>query len=94
MPVTCMDHAQQKTLMACYKTIQKMFTRYSQRPGMDWPAQEFVPLQLANTSRVGKKEAETGRQKKIASMTFGQPQGLAWFKSWKNSDRRGYWQFH
>jgi hypothetical protein len=92
-PAACMEYAQRKNLMACYKTIQKMCARYSQRPGKDWPAQEFVLLQLTNINGVGQKKIATSHRKKTGVMAFGRPQGIAWYKSWLDSTTEGEGDF-
>jgi hypothetical protein len=87
-----MDQSQRKTLLPRCKTIQQMFARYSQRLGQeykDWPAQEFVLLQLTDINGVGKKGVVNARREKTAAIAFGRPQGLKWFDLWKDSFKDG-----
>jgi hypothetical protein len=54
-PAACMDNSQHKTLEQSIRTWQKCASRYSQRPGQNWPAQEWVLLQITDIYGVGKK---------------------------------------
>jgi hypothetical protein len=68
-PAACMDNSQRKTLEKNIRIWQKCASRYGQRPGQNWPAQEWVLLQITDIDGVGKKKAST-RRKKIAVMAY------------------------
>jgi hypothetical protein len=68
--VACMDNSQLKTLEKIIRTWQKCASRYSQRPGQNWPAQEWILLQITDMDEVGQKKAST-RRKKTAVMAYG-----------------------
>jgi hypothetical protein len=79
-----MDNKQRKTLEKSLQTWQKWASRYSQRPGQNWLAQEWVLLQIINIDGVSQKKASTGR-KKTAVMAYGRPQAIEWYQKWLDS---------
>jgi hypothetical protein len=80
-PAACMDNSQRKTLGKSIWTWQKCASRYSQRPGQNWPAQEWVLLQITDIDGVGQKKASS-RCKKTAVMAYGQSQAIKLYQKW------------
>jgi hypothetical protein len=74
-PAACMDNRQRRNLEQSIKTWQKCASRYSQRPDQNWPAQEWVLLQITDIDGVGKKKTST-RRKKTAVMAYGRSQAI------------------
>jgi hypothetical protein len=78
-PAACMDIRQRKTLEKSLRTRQKWASRYSQRPGQNWPAQEWVLLQITDIDGVGQKKASTSRMKTVV-MDYGRSQAIEWYQ--------------
>jgi hypothetical protein len=64
--------------------MAEMGIQVRQRPGQNWPAQEWVLLQITNIDGVGRKKASTSR-KKTAVMAYGHPQAIEWYQKWLDS---------
>jgi hypothetical protein len=82
-PAACMDNKQRKNLVQTIKTWQKCASRYSQRPDKNWPAQEWVLLQITDIDGVGNKKNST--RKKTAVMAYGRSQAIKLYKKSLNS---------
>ena len=87
-PAACMDAVQRKLLKSNVKTMEKVFSRYSQRPGKGYPANEFVLLQITDINGVGHK-GEACRRKKTAVMAYGRNNAVAMYNSWLESTIKG-----
>jgi hypothetical protein len=84
-PAACMDNSQRKTLEKSLRIWQKCASRYSQCPGQNWSAQEWVLLQITDIDGVGKKNIFT-RCKTTAVMAYGRSTGIKLYKEWVDSN--------
>ncbi|OEU09885.1 hypothetical protein FRACYDRAFT_248135 [Fragilariopsis cylindrus CCMP1102] len=87
-PAACMESGQRKRLENNVKTMDKVFSRYSQRPGKGYPANEFVLLQMTDINGVGHK-GEACRRKKTAVIAYGRTNAVTMYKSWLESTIKG-----
>ena len=88
-PAACMAGQQRKKLKANVETMTNVFDRYSQRPGMEFPSQEFILLQITDINGVGHKYEPLCRRKKTAAMAYGRPKALDEFKRYLESETNG-----
>jgi hypothetical protein len=80
-----MDNNQRKFLEESIRTWQKWASRYSQRPGQNWPAQELVLLQITDIDGLGQKKTSS-RCRKTAVMACGHSQAIKLYKKWVDSN--------
>jgi len=94
-PAACMDSTQRGLLKKCVNTMRKAFSRYSQRPGQGWAANEFLLIQITDINGVGNKRTAS-RRNKTAVMAYGRTNAVEMYNRWLNStsDRNDNYVHH
>jgi hypothetical protein len=91
-PAACMDSNQRSNLEASISTLSKASARYSQRPGKDWPEQEWALVQLTDINGLGDKNPKN-RRTKTAVNAFGRPEAIIKYNKWLTNTKEGGEQF-
>jgi hypothetical protein len=92
MAAGCMDTTQRRVLLKSIATISRIFARLSQRPGTDWPEQEWVLLQLTDINGGGDKDPKN-RRSKTSVNAYGRKEGIAKYNKWRTDTKEGGDQF-
>lgn len=91
-PAACMDTTQRTTLEGRISTLSQAFARFSQRPGKDWPEQEWALVQLTDINGIGDKNPKN-RRTKTAVNAYGRPEAIIKYNKWLTDTKEGGEQF-